>query len=148
MRERKREIALRLVADGKFGGAVAGRLGGYRTHQAYHRKVLMQEAVAENARKNTQGIIKALEGMLNSGDKRIQLEAIREYRAVEDWTQKNLREEERELRNLKGDELDDALKDALASVLGVDLALLESIDGEAEEIDEQGELVSSVDDNE
>ena len=94
-RERKRETALRLVAEGKFGGAAIGRLGGYRTHQEYHRKKLMQEAVAENGRKNTQGIIKALEGMLNSGDKRIQLEAIREYRAVEDWTQKNLREEER-----------------------------------------------------
>lgn len=107
----------------------------------------MQEALAENAQKNTQGIIKALEGMLNSPDKRIQLEAIREYRAVEDWTQKNLREEERELRKLKGAELDDALKGALADVLGIDLSLLESIDGEAEEIDEQGELVSSVDDD-
>lgn len=121
-RERQSEAAKRLIAEGRLGGAANGRLGGRP------RKPRMQEFLAEEARKNAGEINRALEAMLRSGDNRLKLEAIRQYAAAEDWTEKHQREEERDLLNLRGEELDHALKAALAEVLGVDISLLDAID--------------------
>lgn len=127
-------MAKRLVAEGRFGGAGPGRLGGIAKGA---RKKRMQEELAEEARRKADVIKDRLNEMLDNNNPRIQLEAIKQYSAAEEWATKNQREEEKELLRLSGDDLNTLLLETLAEALGGDIIV-----GDAEEI--TGELVELV----
>lgn len=134
-REQARQNAKDMIAAGKFGAA-----------NGFHRRKTkrFQEIAAEHAREKADVIVDRLDAMLNSQDKRIQLEAIREYRAMEDWSVKNSREDEKELRKLTNDQLDERLLEMMGEAMGVDFTLsdddiqdVEVVAGELESGDDE-----------
>jgi hypothetical protein len=123
-REAQREIALRMMQEGRMGGQ-HGRSGPPRIKKAY-------ELLAERAAKRADDMDKRLAAMLNHKDARIRLEAIREYLKAEDMAAKHRREDERDLMNLSGVELDSLVLETLAAVMGGEMVL------DAEVVDEDG----------
>ena len=113
-REAQRQRAKEMIREGKFGAA-----------NGFHRRKTkrFQEIAAEHAQSKAEEIIQKLDAMIFSQhkDKRLQLEAIREYMKMEDWAVKNSREDEREFRAMTNDQLDGRLLEMLGEALGLDL---------------------------
>jgi hypothetical protein len=126
-REAQREIARKMIAEGRFGG-----------QNGFHRRKSkkFQEILAERAVEKANTFEQKLDAMIaQSRDKRLQLEAIREYRQMEEWATKNAREEERDYRDMTHDQLNTRLLEIMSEAMGLDMTgfLSEPIEGTATE---------------
>lgn len=134
-REEQRQKIKQLMAEGKVGG-----------QNGFHRRKTkkFQEIAAEAAQKRADEIVGRLMAMIfgQNGDKRLQLEAIRELAKFEDWSVKNSREDEKAFRSMTNAQLDTALVEMMGEALGLDLSTLGDAEGEvvSEEMLELSEL--------
>lgn len=113
-KEEQRQKMLALHAAGKAGG-----------QHGFHRRRAKkaQEILAERFQEEADKIWQRLEAMLDQPkDKRLQLEAIRELAKFEEWSTKNAREDEKELRKLSGAQLDTRLLEMMGEALGIDFS--------------------------
>jgi len=130
-KEKQREIAKRLVEEGKFGGAGRG--------QGRPRKPRASEKVAELVAGDGRRIYERLMSILENGTDSNSILAVRELRAIEENERKISDDDEnREIDNMKKDQI-------LALVVGKLLELGEKgvlpddiIDGEAIDITDNG----------
>lgn len=106
-REKKKQWATKMVQEGRIGGA---RPGAGRP-----RKESVAQVVAEkSAEKGERIASKLLDLALNHKAPSVNLGAIDRLNKYEQDYEKNMRDDEKELRKLSGKSLDDALKDVLA----------------------------------
>lgn len=106
--------AKELMAQGKFGG-----------QNGFHRRRTkkFQELAAEHAQEKAERIIEKLDAMIDQPkDKRLQLEAIREYMKMEAWSVQNARDDEKDFKKLSGKELDSRLLSLMGEALGIDFS--------------------------
>lgn len=104
-REEKSQQAKRMYAEGRFGGRQVGA-GRPRKNKS------VAEVVTENADAAT--ISRELNSMVKNKSPAIQLGAIDRINKFEQDLEKNMRDDEKELRKLSGSSLDVALKEVLA----------------------------------
>lgn len=123
-REEQRQRMRDLMAQGRVGG-----------QNGFHRRKTkpFQQIAAEHAQSRAEEYIQKLDDMIfgQSKDKRLQLEAIREFMKMETWAVQNAREDEREFRAMTNDQLDSRLLELLGEALGIDLT--EIVEGEVVE---------------
>lgn len=106
-REEKRQWAKQMVAEGRIGGRQPGA--------GRPRKQSVAEVVAEkSAEKGDKIASKLLDLALNHKAPSVNLGAIDRLNKYEQDYEKNMRDDEKELRKLSGKSLDEALKDVLA----------------------------------
>lgn len=97
-RQKQREVALKGVAEGSFGGAGRG--------QGRKRKKRHSEVVAELVQNDGQRIYNRLMGIVESGTDANSMAAIRELRSYEESERKiSLEEEAVDLDNMRRDQL-------------------------------------------
>jgi hypothetical protein len=111
-REAKSIWARRMAAEGKIGGARPG--------SGRPRKQSVAEVVADKSSENADKIAKKLLDLaLNHISPSINLQAVDRLNKYEQDYEKNMRDDEKELRKLSGDSLDAALRDVLEEYTGV-----------------------------
>lgn len=110
-RQKQKEWAKQAIADGRFGGK-KGQGGRPRIKSA-------TEVIAEKAAANGDKLAKRLMDIaLTSADPRRTIEAIDRLTAAEQIVEKNKREDERELLNMDGNELNELLMERLTELTG------------------------------
>lgn len=121
-RQKQKEWAKQRIAEGRFGGK-PGQGGRPRIKSA-------TEVIAEKAAANGDKIAKRLVDIaLGNPDPRRVMEAIDRLVSAEQVVEKNRREDERELLNMEGDELNELLFERIAELTG------ESFDAEATSVE-------------
>lgn len=117
-KQKQREWAKVRIAEGRFGGK-PGQGGRPRVKSA-------TEVIAERAAANGDKIAKRLVDIaVGNPDPRRAIEAMDRLTAAEQTVAKNQREDERELLNMEGDELNELMMERLKELTG------ESFDAEA-----------------
>ena len=115
-REQRRQEVQRLIAEGKFGGK-----------NGFHRRKTKKahEILAERAQAHADELWEVLIGNVRQKkDRHLQLKAIEQILGTENWSVKNSREEEKDLRGMTNAQLDERLLDILGEGLGLDLTAL------------------------
>lgn len=114
-RQEQSERAKEMIKSGTFGAK-----------NGFHRRKTksFQEIATEHAQQRADEMVKKLDAMIfdQQKDKRLQLEAMREYMKMETWTHQNAREDEKLYRSMTNQQLDSALLDVLGEALGLDLS--------------------------
>lgn len=122
-RQKQREWAKNAIQEGRFGGK-PGQGGRPRIKSA-------TEVVAEKAaEKGAQMARRLAEIALHHPDPRRAIEAMDRLMGAEQTVQKNMREDEKELLKMEGDELNKILLERIAELTGQDY----DAEGSAEEI--------------
>jgi len=135
-KEKQREIANQLVAEGKFGGAGRG--------QGRPRKRRASEEVAELVAGEGRKIYQRLMDILENGTDSNSILAVREIRAIEESERKiEIQDEQNEIENMRKDELVDLLQVLLVEGVNKGVIPEEFIDGEAELVAIEGPSASS-----
>lgn len=125
-REKQRQVALRQVAEGNFGGAGRG--------QGRKRKPRHSEVVADEARNQGKRIYKRLISIVDSGSDQASMGAIDRLRQYEEQERQiELQEEQQDVDNM--------MKDELLAVVVARLMELEAKGAIPGVIDEEAELV-------
>lgn len=127
-KEEKRQLALRLMEEGRFSTTEQRRQGALAKAASIRRqKASVQEVLAETGRENAPIIAAEAMKIIRSStsNDKSKLDAMRLLMDATAYVDSVNRESERDLAKLSGKELDEALKARLAEVLGVDVSELE-----------------------
>lgn len=111
-REKKSIEAKRMVQEGRIGGARPGA-GRPRKNKS------VAEVVTEKAQEKADTIARELMSMVTHKSPSVKLGAIDRINKFEQDIEKNMRDDEKELRKLSGPSLDAALKEVLEEHTGV-----------------------------
>lgn len=138
-KRKQKEWAKRAIAEGRFGGR-PGQGGRPRTKSA-------TEVIAEKAAEHGDKLAKRLIDIaLNNPDPRRAIEAMDRLTSSEQTVEKNKREDEKELMNMEGDELNELLFERIAELSGQSFDT-EAISTEVTD-DEADQFLKEIDDHE